>query len=226
MERERFARLVELMAAMAGGRIEAAFALRDEFAGALRRAVRRALRARQVDLPKAEIDELVADAALVLFEHAGSWRPEGGALPVGLGPAPHRQRGRPPPRVLRRPPRRRPAERLGGQRGGPGGPARRRATSRTPFELLESMAGRDPRLRALADALNEVATPEGPGDVAGDAGPGGAWAIPRRRRRSAGATACRRRRPASSGTGWASGSATSPPRDERFAAIGSLPCVA
>ncbi len=33
MERERFARLVELMAAMAGGRIEAAFALRDDVLG-------------------------------------------------------------------------------------------------------------------------------------------------------------------------------------------------
>ena len=166
--------------------------------------VRRALRARQVDLPRAEIDELVGDAALVLFEHAGSWRPEGGALPWVW--AQHR--------IVNAVDRhlgcfadhldddKLSAWEVAGRTGRPG-PAP--GDEPDTFELLESLAGRDPRLRALADALNEVATPEGPGDVAGDAGAGGAGRPGAGRVGRRGATACRRRRPASSGTGWASG---------------------
>jgi hypothetical protein len=158
MDRERFARLVELMAAMAGGRVEAAFALRDEFAGSLRHAVRRALRARRVDLPAAEVEELVCDAALALFEHAGAWRPGGGALPWVW--AQHRivnvvdrhlgtftdeldddRMARWDTAVAERAPR-------------------AAAGAEPPsFEVLEALAQRDPRLQALADALMEVATP-------------------------------------------------------------------
>src|SRR3954468_6945965 len=81
MERKRFGRLVELMGMMAGGRVAAAFDLREEFGGSLRHAVRRALRARGIELPAAEVEDLVGDVALVLYELAAAWRPDGGALP-------------------------------------------------------------------------------------------------------------------------------------------------
>ena len=224
MERERFARLVELMAAMAGGRIEAAFALRDEFAGALHRAVRRALRARQVDLPKAEVDELVADAALVLFEHAGSWRPEGGALPWVW--AQHR--------IVNAVDRHLGCfadhlddDKLSAWEVGGADRAARPAPADEPdtFELLESMAGRDPRLRALADALTEVATPRDREmwlemrlqEFMGDPAP--AASVARGHGVSAAAARQQRHRVGVRLRDLAT-------RDERFAAIGSLPCVA
>jgi hypothetical protein len=143
---------------MAGGRIEAAFHLREEFAGSLRHAVRRALRARQVELPVSEVEELVADAALVLFEHAGAWRPEGGALPWiwaqhRIVNAVDRHIGMfvdalDDDRLAR-------WEAADVDRGHQPAPGDEPAS----FELLESMAADDPRLRALAEALTEVATP-------------------------------------------------------------------
>ena len=224
MERERFARLVELMAAMAGGRIEAAFALRDEFSGSLRHAVRRALRARQVDLPNAEIDELVADVALVLFEHAGSWRPEGGALPWVW--AQHR--------IVNAVDRHLGcfADHLDDDRLGAWEVSGAERVPRPPpgdepdtFELLESMAGRDPRLRALAEALSEVATPRDREmwlemrvqEVMGDPAP--AASVGRGHGVSAAAARQQRHRVGVRLRDLAA-------RDERFAAIGSLPCVA
>jgi hypothetical protein len=224
MERERFARLVELMGAMAGGRIEAAFALRDEYAGSLRHAVRRALRARQVDLPRAEIDELVADVALVLFEHAGAWRPEGGALPWVW--AQHR--------IVNAVDRHLGcfAEHLDDERlhawevaGADRAPRPAPGDEPAAFDLLEALAGDDPRLRALADALSEVATPRDREmwlqmrvqEVLGDPAP--AASVGRGHGVSAAAARQQRHRVGVRLRDLAT-------TDERFAAIGQLPCVA
>jgi hypothetical protein len=224
MERERFARLVELMAAMAGGRAEAAFDLRDEFAGPIRHAVRRALRSRRLELPAVEVEDLVGDAALVLFELAGAWRPEGGALPwvwaqhrivnlvdrhVGLF-----------------------ADDLDDDRlarwdaaSAAGGADAVAGEEPGSFELLESLAGRDPRLRALADALSAVATPRDREmwlemrvqEVLGDPAPAasvgrGHGVSPAAARQQRHRVGVRLRDLASS--------------DERFATLTQLPCVA
>jgi hypothetical protein len=223
MERERFARLVELMGAMAGGRVEAAFDLREEFGGSLRRAVQRVLRARQADLPRSEVDDLVADAALVLFEHAGSWRPEGGALPWvwaqhRIANAVDRHIG-----VF--------ADELDDDRArrweqsSVRAPAPGRSDEPDSFSVLVSLAEDDPRLRALADALAEVATPRDREmwlemqvqEVLGDPAP--AASVGRGHGLSADAARQQRHRVGVRLRDLAG-------RDERFAPIASLACVA
>lgn len=81
MDRSGYARVTQLMDRMAGGDSAAVFCLQAEFAPQLAAALRRVLSGRGVELPRSEIEELVADLALELYEHAGGWRPEGGALP-------------------------------------------------------------------------------------------------------------------------------------------------
>jgi hypothetical protein len=75
------ARLAELMPRLAGGDGIALFELVEEFRVPLMAAVRRGLTRLHVE-PDAElVDELVMDAALVVQETAGGWRPDGGAMP-------------------------------------------------------------------------------------------------------------------------------------------------
>jgi hypothetical protein len=224
MDRDRFARLVELMATMATGRIAAAFELRDEFGGSLRRAVRRALRARKVELPTAEVEELVDEAALVLFEHAGSWRPEGGALPWvwaqhRIANAVDRHLGSFADELDDDRLARWDVSRL--ERGTGPGPCEEPAS----FDLLVSMAERDPRLEALADALSEVATPRDRElwlemqvqEVLGDAAP--AASVARGHGVSAAVVRQQRHR-----VGLRLRDLVS--QDERYAPLASLPCVA
>jgi hypothetical protein len=82
VETQRFERLVEVMARMAGGDRAAVFTLYIEYgdhvAALMRREVRR-LGVQHVEPD--ELDGLVLDGCLALFDSAGSWDPEGGALP-------------------------------------------------------------------------------------------------------------------------------------------------
>jgi hypothetical protein len=81
MEDEERLRLAEVMAAIAGGDPAAVFALVAEFDGQIRAAARRAGQRMGVELTREDLDELVVEVALALAEVAGSWRPDGGALP-------------------------------------------------------------------------------------------------------------------------------------------------
>ena len=72
------------MAAMAAGDAAFIFTLIEHFGGYLAGAVRRIVgemgRADVLADP-GEIDGLVQDAAFFLYDHAGAWHPDGGALP-------------------------------------------------------------------------------------------------------------------------------------------------
>jgi hypothetical protein len=81
MEDHERVRLEEIMAAIAGGDGAAVFVLVEEFDGQLRAAVRRLGEGLRVRLSAEDLDELVVEAALALVPVAGSWRPDGGALP-------------------------------------------------------------------------------------------------------------------------------------------------
>lgn len=223
MERERFDRLVELMATMASGRVEAAFTLRDEFAGSLRRAVRRALRARGVEVGPAELDELVGDSALVLFELAPAWRPEGGALPWVW--AQHRI-GNVVDRHLGTFADELDDERLAAWEVRLDGPSETGPSGEpASFALLESLAADDPRLQMLADALSAVATARDREmwlemrvqEVMGDPAP--AASVGRGHGVSAAAARQQRHRVGLRLRDLAD-------RDERFASLVALPCVA
>jgi hypothetical protein len=77
-----FDRLADLMARMAAGDRGATFLLAHEFGGPIGAAVRREAARRGVDhVDRAEVDGLVIDVCVALDEIAGSWRPDGGALP-------------------------------------------------------------------------------------------------------------------------------------------------
>jgi hypothetical protein len=72
------------MAAMAAGDAAFIFTLIEHFGGQLTGAVRRiVVETGRTDIGSdaAEIDGLVQDTAFFLFDHAGAWNPEGGALP-------------------------------------------------------------------------------------------------------------------------------------------------
>jgi hypothetical protein len=81
MEDDERVRLAEVMAAIGGGDTAAVFTLVEEFGGRLRAAARRAGERMGVRLTADDLDELVMEVALALAEVAGSWRPDGGALP-------------------------------------------------------------------------------------------------------------------------------------------------
>lgn len=77
-----FQRLTDVMAQAAAGVPTAPIALYQEFGLAVARAMRRHLAdlgVRRVDHD--ELQGLTIDACLVLADHAGGWRPDGGALP-------------------------------------------------------------------------------------------------------------------------------------------------
>ncbi|MGH9151387.1 MAG: hypothetical protein ACRD03_03055, partial [Acidimicrobiales bacterium] len=82
MDTERFERLVVVMAAMAAGDRAAVFSLYLEFHGHLAGFMGRELRRLGVEnAPAEEVDGMVMDACLALFECGGAWRPDAGALP-------------------------------------------------------------------------------------------------------------------------------------------------
>lgn len=81
MDGERRQRLATLMARMAAGDTDALFRLRGEFGAAIAGFVRRSLRLRRATCAAEEIDGLVVDVCLMLFDVAAGWSPEGGALP-------------------------------------------------------------------------------------------------------------------------------------------------
>jgi len=81
MDAQRLHRLVEIMDAMASGDTAAVFALRAEYGGAIGAAVRDALRRRGAVCPREEVESLVVDVCLMLFDTADSWSAQGGALP-------------------------------------------------------------------------------------------------------------------------------------------------
>src|SRR5438132_11248909 len=70
------------MALMAAGDQAAIFMLYGEFGAPLAGLARRELRRMGVErVDPDELDGLVMDACLALFDSAGSWDPDGGALP-------------------------------------------------------------------------------------------------------------------------------------------------
>ncbi len=81
MEAERMQRLGELMSAMAAGDAGAVFALQGEFGGSIGAAVCDAVRRRRAVCSREDTEGLIVDVCLMLFETAGSWSPDGGALP-------------------------------------------------------------------------------------------------------------------------------------------------
>lgn len=84
MEATGRARVEELMADMAAGDSDAVWQLVDEFGSVLRASVLRLVTEwgrRDVAVDESEIQGLVCDVALMLFERASAWDPEGGALP-------------------------------------------------------------------------------------------------------------------------------------------------
>lgn len=81
MDEARTERVAELMAAMAGGNATAAFSLRDEFGGSISAAVRDTLGRRSAWCGAEEVEGLVVDVCLMLFDIATGWSPYGGALP-------------------------------------------------------------------------------------------------------------------------------------------------
>ncbi len=77
-----FERLAVIMRLMAGGDAAAVFMLYGEFGAPIAGAVRRHLAAVGVRAaPREDIDGLVIEACLELFDCAGGWDPDGGALP-------------------------------------------------------------------------------------------------------------------------------------------------
>lgn len=82
MEAGAFARVVELMARMAGGDTAALFVLHEEFGAHLASMVRRHLRGLGVHhAPAEDIQSLVTDACFELLSCASGWDPQRGALP-------------------------------------------------------------------------------------------------------------------------------------------------
>lgn len=82
MQTERFERLVVVMAAMGAGDKAAMFSLYREFRSHLEAFMRREVRRLGVEDPGPdEVDGMVIDACLALFDCAGAWKPDGGALP-------------------------------------------------------------------------------------------------------------------------------------------------
>ena len=153
MEQIRFERLVVLMHRMATSDRAAMFSLAHEFGPEIVRAVRMHLRSLGVErLDREELDGLAIDACEVLYDLAGTWRPEGGALPwVWAG---HRLRGI--------------ASRYVGQHADPLDadevaevPAPAPAPSSEPDELdlLEVLARTNSECALLQEALVRVTTP-------------------------------------------------------------------
>lgn len=81
MEKERFDRLVEIMAAIAGGDRAATASLYIEFGGPIAGFIRREAATFGVTLTADDLDGLVIDACLALGPLARSWDPAKGALP-------------------------------------------------------------------------------------------------------------------------------------------------
>ena len=84
MHRDKRQRLNALMGRMADGDLAAVFTLQKEFAGPLRGVVRTILRdlhRQDVMADPDEVDGLIQEVSLVIFDNAPRWRPDGGALP-------------------------------------------------------------------------------------------------------------------------------------------------
>jgi hypothetical protein len=80
-EDRTLAAVTEVMARLAAGDMAAMTTLQDRWGVAIKAALRRIGRGRNVHLQPDDLDELLVDAVLVLQEVAGSWSPEGGAMP-------------------------------------------------------------------------------------------------------------------------------------------------
>ena len=82
VETQRYERLVEVMARMAGGDRAAVFTLYVEYGDHVAALMRRELRRLGVQhVEPDELDGLVLDGCLALENSAGAWDPTGGALP-------------------------------------------------------------------------------------------------------------------------------------------------
>ena len=75
------ARLCELMSRMAAGDNAAIFELNEHYGRNILAAIRAHTRTRGVSLPPDVADSMVLDFCIDIANHAGGWRPEGGASP-------------------------------------------------------------------------------------------------------------------------------------------------
>ncbi len=155
MEAGRLGRLAELMAAMAQGDTAAVFALRGEYGGSIAAAVRDVLRRRGALCTRDEIESLVVDVCLMLYETAASWSAEGGALPwiwaqMRVGNLVDRHLGQY-------------ADPLDEQRDGPVGgfvtSGQEGSADEPPvLDVLDRLSSSHPAARLLQEALGQVAT--------------------------------------------------------------------
>ncbi len=145
--------LATVMARVAAGEAGAVFALRERFADELARTVRGLARRRGVTLGPDDVEDLVTDAALELAHLAGSWRPDGAPPWVWararLAAVVDRHLGqwtRPlDDAALAR------AEQSGPVPAGP-------ISEPEALVVLERLAGRDPAVALLVEALERVAS--------------------------------------------------------------------
>jgi hypothetical protein len=81
-EQDRIERVTRLMARMAAGDAAAVFELYEQFGASVAATVRRVFAGRGVVAPpRDEVDGVVIEACMDLFERASSWSPDGGAMP-------------------------------------------------------------------------------------------------------------------------------------------------
>jgi len=81
-EQERIERVTRLMARMAAGDAAAVFELYEQFGASVAATVRRVFAGRGVMAPaRDEVDGVVIEACMDLFERSSSWSPDGGAMP-------------------------------------------------------------------------------------------------------------------------------------------------
>ncbi len=156
MEAGRLRRLVELMAAMAGGDTAAVFALRGEYGGSIAAAVRDALGRRGALCTHEEIEGLVVDVCLMLFDTAAAWSADGGALPwiwarMRVGNLVDRHLGQYADRLDE--------QRDGRMAEGPGTGGGQACTDEPPvLDVLDRLGGAHPAARLLQEALGQVAS--------------------------------------------------------------------
>jgi hypothetical protein len=153
VEQDRFERLVVLMRRMSEGDRAAMFTLADEFGAQVVGSVRAHLRDLGVDhVERDDLDGLAIDACEVLYDLAGTWRPDGGALPWVW--AAHRMRAVASRHVGQHADvlDERAAERAVAPVAGAG-------TEPDELALLATLAARLPECALLQEALTRVTTP-------------------------------------------------------------------
>lgn len=156
MQTERFERLVAVMAAMAAGDKAAVFSLYSEFWTQLAASIRRELRRLGIEhAGSEELDGMVIDACLVLFDCGGAWKPDGGALPWTWA---QRRLAGVVSDWIGQYADELDADRVDGEGGGAEAPAARHDDDEAELDVLLRMASRHARCALVLEALERVAS--------------------------------------------------------------------